>query len=60
MNDDNLKDETTLSGEWVLEEDGLWSKYICIHHRHGRVDRHTLESNVTEKEYFRRKLDGTA
>lgn len=59
MNDNDTEDKTTLSGEWVLENDGLWSKYISIHYRHGRVDRHTLESNVTEKEYFKRRLDGT-
>lgn len=58
MNDDK-ENKTTLSGEWVLEEDGLYYKYISIHYRHGRVDRHIMESSVTEKEYFKRRLDGT-
>jgi len=62
MNDDDWKDETILSGggEWSKEENGSYTKYMRIHYRDGRVDQHIMESGVTEKEYFRRRLDGSA
>ena len=61
MNDDDWKDETILSGggEWLKESDGTYTKYMSISYKNGRVDRHTMESDVTEKEYFKRRLDGT-
>lgn len=62
MNDDDWKDETILTGggEWCKEKDGLYTKYMSISYRNGRVDRHIMESGVTEKEYFQRRLDGSA
>lgn len=60
MNDD-WEDETLLGGggEWLKESDGTYTKYMCIHYKNGRTDRHTMESDVSEKEYFKRRLDGT-
>ena len=46
--------------EWLKEEDGSYTKYMRIHYRDGRVDQHIMESGVTEKEYFQRRLDGSA
>lgn len=61
MNAYEWGNETILSngGEWHKVKNGTYTKYMRIHYRDGRVDQHILESNVTEKEYFKRKLDGT-
>jgi len=66
MNDDDMNayewdGETILSGggEWLKEKDGSYTKYMSVHYRDGRVDRHIMESGVTEKEYFKKKLDGS-
>jgi len=61
MNDDDWENKTILhgGGEWLKEKDGLYTKYMNIHYKDGRVDRHIMESGVTEKEYFKKKLDGS-
>ena len=61
MNDDDWQDETILSGggEWLKENDGTYTKYMSISYKNGRVNRHIMESGVTEKEFFKRRLDGT-
>ena len=61
MNDNDWEDETILTGggDWRKEADGTWTKSMNIHYRNGRVDTHLMESGVTEKEYFKRRLDGT-
>lgn len=61
MNDEDWGDESILSGggEWLKEHNGTYSKYMSIHYRDGRVDRHIMETGVTEKEFFKRRLDGT-
>ena len=62
MNDDDWEDETILGGggEWLKENDGSYTKYMSIQYKNGRVDRHLMESGVTEKEFFQRRLDGSA
>jgi hypothetical protein len=59
--DDDWEDETILSGggEWLKESDGTYTKYMSISYKNGRVDRHRMESGITEKEFFKRRLDGT-
>lgn len=47
------------NGEWLKELNGTYTRYLCIYYRNGRVDKHVVESCVSEKEYFRRKLNGT-
>ncbi len=60
MNDNNVG--TTLSGNWGWEkqDDGTYTKSLTIYYKHGRNLHQIIEENVSEKEYFKRKLDGTA
>lgn len=62
MNDEDWQDETILSGgaEWRKEENNTYTKYMTISYKNGRSDIHLMESGVTEKEFFRRRLDGSA
>lgn len=45
---------------WNEESNGTYTKTVSIYYRHGRMDTHILEEGISQKEYFRRKLDGTA
>ena len=45
--------------EWRKEANNTYTRTMSIYYRH-RTDTHILETNITEKEYFRRRLDGTA
>jgi len=58
---EDQKDGTLLGGgsEWLKEDDSTYTKYMCIHYRDGRIDRHIMESGLSEKEYFKRRLDGS-
>ena len=61
MNDDNL-DDTTFSGAygWEKQSDGTYTKSLTIYYKRGRPLRQIMEENISEKEYFKRKLNGTA
>ena len=61
MTNDNLRD-TTFGGffEWSQQSNGTYTKSMTIYYRHGRHVSQIIEENVSEKEYFMRKLDGTA
>lgn len=60
MNDGNL--DTTMGGNWGWEKqsDGTYTKSLTIYYKHGKQLQQIIEENVSEKEYFKRKLDGTA
>ena len=54
--------ETTLGGmaSWIKHTDGSYTKIMTVYYKHGKIDFQILEENVSEKDYFKRKLDGTA
>ena len=61
MNDDD--NESITYGEnyiWYKEANGTYTRTVSIYYKNGRQDNHIMESNVSEKEYFLRRLDGTA
>lgn len=61
MNDDD-KVDTLYGGQyvWNKEPNGTYTCTLSIYYKNGRCDNHIMEDGVSEKEYFRRKLDGTA
>lgn len=60
MNDNDLN--TVYEGyfEWSQQIDGTYTKSLTIYYRYGRHQQQIIEENISEKEYFKRKLDGTA
>ena len=45
---------------WTKQMDGTYTKSLTIYYKHGRNLHQVVEENVSENEYFKRKLDGTA
>ena len=60
MNDED--ESTTYGGHdiWNKESNGTYTRTLSIYYKNGRSDNHIMETGVSEKEYFRRRLDGTA
>lgn len=61
MTNDDLSD-TTYGGAfgWEKQSDGTYTKSLTIYYKRGRPMQQIIEENVSEKEYFKRKLNGTA
>lgn len=60
MNDNEL--DTIYGGDygWSKQPNGTYTKSLTIYYKHGRQLHQIIEENISEKEYFKRKLDGTA
>lgn len=54
--------ETTLGGSisWHKEDDGTYIKVLTSLSKSGKYNYKVIEQNVNEKDYFKRRLDGTA
>lgn len=60
MNDDETGTTYGADYGWSKQENGTYTKSMIIYYKNGKNDYVVLEENVSEKEYFKRKLDGTA
>lgn len=60
MNDEDFG--TTYGGNYVWErrENGMYTQTLRVYYKNGRYTDTILREDITEKEYFKFKLDGTA